>query len=115
VWPVGALDLRKVDAYATGLADFQERRTCEEPAYRLRGSWHCLDGGYEPVDDVYEGLTFSDQARAIDESVMAADELGDVNGRESAEITSAYWDLSFSLDRQPWRSANEGSDFVSSG
>src|SRR6185369_10001203 len=101
VWPVGGPDLRKVDASATGLANVQKRRTREEPAYRLRGNWHRLHARYDAVDDVYELLTFSNQSRAIDESVMAADEPGDVNRRESAEITSVHGDSSVSFDRQP--------------
>jgi hypothetical protein len=52
------------------------------------------------VDEVHEGLAFSDSASAVDERIVSADELCDVCGRQGAEIALVHRDSSLSLGRQ---------------
>jgi len=109
--PVG-LEGGQLDAAAPGGVEVEHRRAREEPADRLLLDGKRLHAGDDPVDEGHERFAVANVPCAIDDGVLAPDEIERHRGVQVAPVQGHPGAV---FGRQLRRVANEHSDRVPGG
>jgi hypothetical protein len=92
----------RIDAATPGRVDVEERRAREQPADRLLRRGKEFHAGDKPVDQADEPFAIGDVSGAIDQRVLAADEIGGHDGAEVAGVNGhSFPDFRRQLGRRP--------------
>jgi hypothetical protein len=112
VRPVRGLHFGQVDAAAPGRVDVEQRCAREQPADRLPGRGKQIHAGHQSVDQIDERLAIGHVSGAVDQRVLAGEEIGGHSGAEVAGVNGHSFP---DFRRQSGRRANEHGNVVVGG